>query len=118
MTQSVIYSKPHCPYCDQAKDLLNKTQIEYEEIVIGKDITVEKLFEELLLSGDTVQATKSDQIFIEKPVPVIADQISNMLDTLKNITEHYDRQKLIQALQVMIPTYTPEDEIKQRAQST
>jgi len=51
MTDSVIYSKPNCPYCVKAKALLNKTQIPFIEVVIGKDITVEKLFEEFELNG-------------------------------------------------------------------
>jgi len=50
MTNSVIYSKPNCPYCVQAKALLDKTQIPYNEVVIGKDITVGKLFEEFELN--------------------------------------------------------------------
>ena len=45
--QSVIYSKPNCPYCTKAKDLLNNSRIDYTEITIGKDITVERLFEEI-----------------------------------------------------------------------
>ena len=51
MTDSVIYSKPNCPYCVKAKALLNKTQIPFIEVVIGKDITVETLFEEFKLNG-------------------------------------------------------------------
>ena len=63
MTQSVIYSKPHCPYCVKAKALLDKTQIPYNEIVIGKDITVEKLFEEFKLNGQP-QPKSAPQIIL------------------------------------------------------
>ncbi|MAV94444.1 MAG: glutaredoxin [Euryarchaeota archaeon] len=63
MTQSVIYSKPNCPYCDKAKALLNKTQIEWQEIVIGKDVTVEQLFEEFRLNGQP-QPKSAPQIII------------------------------------------------------
>ena len=48
---NVIYSKPNCPYCTKAKDLLNNSRIDYTEITIGKDITVERLFEEFDLNG-------------------------------------------------------------------
>ena len=60
---SVIYSKPNCPYCDKAKALLNKTQIEYQEIVIGIDITLEKLFEEFELNGQP-QPKSAPQIIL------------------------------------------------------
>jgi len=33
----VIYSKPNCTYCVQAKDLLRKCSMEFEEKMFGKD---------------------------------------------------------------------------------
>ena len=60
---SVIYSKPNCPYCDKAKALMSKTQIPYTEVVIGKDITVEKLFEEFKLNG-MAQPKSAPQIIL------------------------------------------------------
>lgn len=48
---NVIYSKPNCPYCTKAKDLLSNSRLRYTEIVIGKDISVEKLFEEFEVNG-------------------------------------------------------------------
>ena len=60
---SVIYNKPNCPYCDKAKALLNKTQIEWREVVIGKDITVEQLFEEFRLNNQP-QPKSAPQIIL------------------------------------------------------
>lgn len=34
-----ILSKPRCPYCRKAKKLLDEKNIQYEEIIIGKDAT-------------------------------------------------------------------------------
>lgn len=34
-----IYTKPECPYCSQAKSLLDEKNEYYEERVIGKDVT-------------------------------------------------------------------------------
>jgi len=31
MTKAIVWSKNHCPYCDQAKNLLKLKGIEYEE---------------------------------------------------------------------------------------
>ena len=34
-----IYSSPGCFYCDQAKELCKRAEVEYESIEIGTDIT-------------------------------------------------------------------------------
>jgi glutaredoxin 3 len=44
MTTSV-WSKYHCPYCDQAKALLNQKGIQFEERKIGDGWTKEELLE-------------------------------------------------------------------------
>jgi glutaredoxin len=41
----VIWSKYHCPYCDQAKALLKQKGIEFEEKKIGDGYTKEELLE-------------------------------------------------------------------------
>jgi glutaredoxin len=45
MTQTVVWSKYHCPYCDQAKALLDRHGIAYEERRIGDGYTREDLLE-------------------------------------------------------------------------
>lgn len=40
-----IYSKVDCPYCKAAKDLLDVNNIEYNEYVIGRDLTREEFLE-------------------------------------------------------------------------
>lgn len=42
--KAVIYSKPNCPNCVQAKTLLSARDVEYTEISIGEDITREEFF--------------------------------------------------------------------------
>ncbi len=37
MAQIDIYTKPHCPYCERAKALLNRKGAEYREIVASDD---------------------------------------------------------------------------------
>ena len=37
-----IYSSPGCFYCEQMKELCKRAEVEYEEQVMGKDITKEE----------------------------------------------------------------------------
>ena len=43
--KATIWSKYHCPYCDQAKALLQQKGIEFEEKKIGDGYTREELLE-------------------------------------------------------------------------
>ena len=45
MTRALIWSKYHCPYCDQARALLELHDIEFEERKIGDGYTKEQLLE-------------------------------------------------------------------------
>ena len=53
-----IVTKPGCPYCAKAKDLLQKKGIQYEELVLGKDLTAVSLH---ALSGELTVP----QVFID-----------------------------------------------------
>jgi glutaredoxin len=43
--KAIVWSKYHCPYCDQAKALLTSKGIEFEEKKIGDGYTKEELLE-------------------------------------------------------------------------
>lgn len=43
--KAIVWSKDHCPYCDQAKSLLTQQGIEFEEKKIGYGYTREQLLE-------------------------------------------------------------------------
>lgn len=43
--KAIVWSKDYCPYCVQAKALLESNKIEYEERVIGKEWTKKQLLE-------------------------------------------------------------------------
>lgn len=43
--KAIVWSKDHCPYCDQAKALLAQRGIEFEERKIGHGYTKEDLLE-------------------------------------------------------------------------
>lgn len=40
-----IYSKPNCPWCVKAKELMNKIGVDYEELVLDVDYKREDLRE-------------------------------------------------------------------------
>lgn len=37
--EAIVFSKPSCPFCVKAKDLLNRQNIDYEEKIVGVDVT-------------------------------------------------------------------------------
>ena len=43
--KAIVWSKDHCPFCDQAKNLLKLKGIEYEERNINYNWTREQLLE-------------------------------------------------------------------------
>jgi len=43
--KAIVWSKYHCPYCDQAKALLTSKGIQFEEKKIGDGYTKEELLE-------------------------------------------------------------------------
>jgi len=40
--QVVMYTKPDCPYCVKARNLLNMLAINYQQVQVGVDITSEE----------------------------------------------------------------------------
>ncbi len=43
--KAIVWSKHHCPFCDQAKALLTQKGIEFEERKVGDGYTKEDLLE-------------------------------------------------------------------------
>lgn len=63
----VIYSKPNCPWCVKAKELMNKLHLKYDEKVLEVDYTRDDLKE--LIYGDKyigmAQPLTVPQIFVD-----------------------------------------------------
>jgi glutaredoxin-like protein len=53
-----LFTKPGCPFCARAKDMLKQNSLDYEEIVLGKDATTHSL---KAMTG----ATTVPQVFID-----------------------------------------------------
>jgi glutaredoxin len=45
--KAIVWSKYHCPYCDQAKALLKQRNISFEERKLGDGWSKEELLEEI-----------------------------------------------------------------------
>ena len=77
--KAIIWSKYHCPYCDQAKALLKSKNIPFEEKKIGDGFTREELLEAV------PDARTVPQIFLN-------DQLIGGFTELKKLFEQWDGQ--------------------------
>ena len=59
--KAVVWSKYHCPYCEQAKALLKIKGIEFEEKKIGDGYTKEELLEAVPTARTVPQIFIDDQ---------------------------------------------------------
>ena len=60
--KAIVWSKYHCPYCDQAKALLKARGIEFEEKKIGDGYTKEELLEAVPTARTVPQIFINDQL--------------------------------------------------------
>lgn len=60
--KAVIWSKYHCPYCDQAKALLTSRGIQFEEKKIGDGYTKEELLEAVPNARTVPQIFLNDEL--------------------------------------------------------
>lgn len=58
----IVWSKYHCPYCDQAKTLLNQKKIQFEERRIGDGWTKEELLESVPFARTVPQIIIDDEL--------------------------------------------------------
>ena len=60
--KAVVWSKYHCPFCEQAKALLKMKGIEFEEKKIGDGYTKEDLLEAVPSARTVPQVFIDDQL--------------------------------------------------------
>jgi glutaredoxin 3 len=60
--KAVVWSKYNCPFCDQAKALLNSKGIQFEEKKIGDGYTKEDLLESVPTARTVPQVFIDDQL--------------------------------------------------------
>jgi len=62
MTKAIVWSKYHCPFCDQAKALLKQRGIPFEERKIGDGYSKEELLEAVPTARTVPQIFIDDQL--------------------------------------------------------
>ena len=60
--KAIVWSKYHCPYCDQAKNLLKAKGIPFEERKIGDGYTKEELLEAIPTARTVPQILIDDKL--------------------------------------------------------
>jgi glutaredoxin 3 len=60
--KATVWSKDHCPFCDQAKALLTQQGIEFEERKIGHGYTKEQLLEAVPTARTVPQIFLDDKL--------------------------------------------------------
>lgn len=60
--KAIVWSKYHCPYCDQAKALLKQKGIAFEEKKIGDGFTKEDLLEAVPTARTVPQIFLGEQL--------------------------------------------------------
>ncbi len=65
----------------------------------------EKLYEELLIRTEELDKTENSLIFIERDIPLSADELKEKLDVLREAVDTYDDKLAKEALMRVVPTY-------------
>ncbi|GHU52607.1 hypothetical protein AGMMS49975_08760 [Clostridia bacterium] len=66
----------------------------------------EKLYEELILEDEKL--TKTDNMFITKPIPIDDDIFTAQLKELGRAAKHSDKSRVMTILHKIVPNYTSE----------
>jgi len=61
----IVYSKTNCPFCDQAKKLLDKYEVEYESINVEQDPLRRAWLQQQGHRSVPQIYTEDDQLFVE-----------------------------------------------------
>ena len=76
--KAIIWSRYHCPYCDQAKTLLKQRNISFEERKLGDGWSKEELLEEI------PTARTLPQVFIDGELIGVFTELKNYFDKAQN----------------------------------
>jgi len=76
----------------------------------------EKLYEELLVHGETTRETEDHRIFIELEEGLPREQVDGMMDHLTEALKPGSPQSLKDTLRALVPSYCDADEVNQHAQ--
>jgi glutaredoxin len=60
----IIFSKPSCPFCVKAKELIKKHNLNFKENIIGEDCSKEDMKQCVELFSPNTEANTVPQIFV------------------------------------------------------
>ena len=78
----------------------------------------EKLYEELLVSSETLGKTDNKLIFIEKDEALSLEEIDKKLDILRKAAEEGDNDGMREALRATVPTFVSPDQVNRQAEQS
>lgn len=100
---------------------LAKSLIELSGYTLGEDMEIEitgmrpgeKLYEELLMNEENLQATKHEKIYITQSMNFTMEDIENKLDMFRDIIhdEHTSKEEIKETMKKCVPTYREPDEV-------
>lgn len=73
----------------------------------------EKLYEEILMEEEGLQATKHNKIFVSKPIYLKMNELEAKLDILAKLQydENYSREHVKEVMKSVVPTYKDPEEV-------
>ena len=78
----------------------------------------EKLYEELLMSSETLTSTKYNKIFVEEQTPVTPEQMDAHLACLRQVLETESPEQIVAVMRQIVPTFRTPEEVNAAAEKT
>ncbi|MDD6050395.1 MAG: nucleoside-diphosphate sugar epimerase/dehydratase [Clostridiales bacterium] len=94
---------------DLAKNMIQLSGVDEIEIVETGLRPGEKLYEELLVNGDSLEKTDNNLIFVEHEEPVTMGQLEDKLAILRQACK--DDEEMRRAIRMTVPTYRSPEEV-------
>ena len=102
---------------DLAENMIRLSGLEpYRDIDI-KEVGLrpgEKLYEELLIQGESLSRTENEKIFIETDAPLTQEELQSKLDTLEEALKTQSNRTVKDALKQVVPTYHAPEEVNSK----
>ncbi len=76
----------------------------------------EKLYEELLMSSETLTSTKYNKIFVEEQTPVTPEQMDDHLACLRQVLETESPEQIVAVMRQIVPTFRTPEEVNAAAE--
>ncbi len=95
---------------DLARELIRLSGLEPDKdipIVFTQPRPGEKLFEEILTAEEGTVATRSQKIFVAKLSDMNKEKLNSWLEKLKEVTEERNKEKIIEVLKELVPSFRP-----------